>query len=223
MDDILGTCFRIFYWMTGTSGILLNGLLLFLILLKTPSNLSNFSVVIANTVMIDFLKAIGFMLLQPRMLIFNLIFAYSSMGPIAAMGSTCSYVVLMIILSLIFYEFMSMPFGFIYRYHAMMNNQPTKKKMFSIIAITLTFTIAQFTSSILVMSEPQELVQLVSKHFHGINLTDCIIFGSNGNKEPLAVVTLIAICVTPFPAHIVCLYFRSKVLILQLIDLNRQI
>ncbi|WKY11280.1 hypothetical protein Q1695_003111 [Nippostrongylus brasiliensis] len=110
------TVFVMIMYVLSACGFVLNSLLLFLIIFKSPLHLTPYKIFLADTAITQLLASIVYMLLSPRILStgFNIIVIY--LGPSQYLGQVTCYMLYTTMLHLSINAFMSWLVSMIYRY-----------------------------------------------------------------------------------------------------------
>ncbi|KHJ91668.1 hypothetical protein OESDEN_08461 [Oesophagostomum dentatum] len=122
-------------------GISANSILIFLVIKKTRKELRNYSVLILNCAVFDFIACVCSLFVDQRLIPSELGYFFFSHGPCRLFGSTVCYFGYIVMLHCYPHGLYSLFYSFCYRYYILSHDQP---KIPTIIATKLAIIVAPF-------------------------------------------------------------------------------
>ncbi|KAK6019545.1 hypothetical protein OSTOST_14816, partial [Ostertagia ostertagi] len=128
-------------------GLITNGLLIFLVLTKTPKRLATYSILILNFAICDFLTCASAFFVQQRLIPGGEALFYFSHGPCKLIGPTVCYVGYSFMLHGYAHWLWSLLFSFLYRYYILGHSAPKSSRVAFIIMLLYVPSFIQFVGS----------------------------------------------------------------------------
>ncbi|KAK0414860.1 hypothetical protein QR680_011644 [Steinernema hermaphroditum] len=212
-DDVstMATVFTAIHCSTGTIGILANLFVFYCIFCKSQNSIREYRILLANSAITDLICTSALLFLQPRLIPHVFVFIYIAEGPAKLFGPQVAYYAYCIVLNMIFYTFFSFPFSFGYRYYVLVRRPPTQQRLICICLGLYSIAFCQLILFINSQSPTDHIRNYVEKHLPEIDITNEVVSGNDGARDPLTFVTLFLICVPMFPIYIIVIIIRRRV------------
>ncbi|KAK6030495.1 7TM chemoreceptor [Ostertagia ostertagi] len=128
----------IVHTLTNVTGLITNGILIFLVLMKTPRRLTTYSMLILNFGICDFLSCASAFFVQQRIIPGGNALYFFSHGPCKFIGSYACYIGYSIMLHCLSHWLWSLLFSFSYRYYILGHHAPKTSTV--VFLVTFCFT-----------------------------------------------------------------------------------
>ncbi|KAK0414874.1 hypothetical protein QR680_011651 [Steinernema hermaphroditum] len=212
-DDVstMATVFSGIHYSTGTIGILANLFVFYCIFFKSNKSIREYRILLANSAITDLICTSALLFLQPRLIPHVFVFVYIAEGPAKYFGPQVAYYAYCIVLNMIFYTFFTFPFSFGYRYYVLKNGPSSYKRLVAICLALYSIAFFQLVMFVFSQSPTDHIRQYAIENLPEIDITNEVVSGNDGARDPLTFVTLFLICVPMFPIYIIVIVIRRRV------------
>ncbi|KAK6025862.1 hypothetical protein OSTOST_08224 [Ostertagia ostertagi] len=196
---------------TTTFGIAANTLLIYLVVNKTPSNLTGYSGLILNLAACDLSACLSALFVQQRIIPDGLGLYYFSHGPCRSFGPMVCYIGYSFMLHCYAHALYSLLFSFSYRFYVLSHCQPRRCVIRAIIALIYIPSFIQFVTFCFA-SDSEADVKFAIRHKFGYETnSECV----SGHLNILSFVTLYTILhmtLPVIPVYITILILRKLII-----------
>ncbi|CCD62222.1 G_PROTEIN_RECEP_F1_2 domain-containing protein [Caenorhabditis elegans] len=192
-------------------GMLFNALLTYLALFQTPRVIKSYATLIVNFAITDFCACLFDFFVQQRLIPSDLSLAYISNGFCHHFGPTTCYVGYSLMLHCFSHSLWSLLLSFSYRCYILYKPAPTRPVLVLIIFLIYTPSLLQFVSFLWAQDDPDEMREILTKHFPAYNLTEHTVYGTKNIICFSALFTILHMTLPITPVYICILILRRKI------------
>ncbi|KAK6022970.1 hypothetical protein OSTOST_11313 [Ostertagia ostertagi] len=171
--------------------MLANGILIFLVLKRTPKQLATYSILILNFAICDFTACAAALFVQQRIISGGLGLYFVSYGPCVFFGSKVCFVGYSLMLQCYSHGLWSLLFSFSYRYYILGHQQPRRRTVIFVIFLIYLPSLIQFIVFSFASDGEAELKTIIEMKFGYDVSSECV----SGHKNILSWMVL------PFILH----------------------
>ncbi|VDM72154.1 unnamed protein product [Strongylus vulgaris] len=143
MDFLSAISFTI-HSVTNFFGICANIILIYVVIKRTPSTMTTYSMLILNFAITDLLSCIASITVQQRILPGGLGLFYLSYGPCRYFGPLACLIAYSFMLHCYAHWFFSLVYSFCYRYYILCNDPPRRSRVLLVILLIYIPSFVQF-------------------------------------------------------------------------------
>uniref|UniRef100_A0A1I7U996 G_PROTEIN_RECEP_F1_2 domain-containing protein n=1 Tax=Caenorhabditis tropicalis TaxID=1561998 RepID=A0A1I7U996_9PELO len=210
---MIGVIILLFYYTAlGTIGIILNTLLLYLSIFRSPSQIKTYRILIINFALTDMFSSFLMMFIAPRIIPLDFAMAHVFYGLCHYTGPFICYASYSSLLHLFIHSMWSLLLSFAYRNYILSSGPPSNLKVFLCGLVIYTPSFIQLIVFMFTAGDPNTIMNMLKIKFPNYDLDITTITGITDALSPVAIFSILNLTIPVFPIYSAILIFRRKIL-----------
>ncbi|GMR43837.1 hypothetical protein PMAYCL1PPCAC_14032, partial [Pristionchus mayeri] len=198
-----------------SSAVVFNILLLIAVILRSPSSLRSYKVLLINSAIIDLLSSFTMLMSMVRIIPVRHVVAYVYDGPCAYVSGIFCHCLYTILLATLSQSLFLIALSFFYRLYILGRPSPSNKVMFLVCLIFSLPNLIIVTTFMFTLDDPSEVRAQLSELRPEYDLDDYLVEGHASIFNVKTMFTILAMTMPIGPTVILILIVRGKVLTFQ--------